>query len=163
LLFDPRGVKIFTDDLTITNTDPNAAIAFVESEMAVLRSERVLSRVVDRECAAACNDFAFVRFCPQRQQDADYAKALQALYREIAIARAERSYVVDVTVTVTEAPPELAARLAQSIVKSYLDEDAATRAAATQVLTANLAGRLQTLRQTLRESEDKTETYRRDH
>jgi len=165
LLFDPRGVKIFTDDLTITNTDPNAAIAFVESEMGVLRSERVLSRIVDRECAAASNNgavaFAFVRFCPGGPQDGDYAKALLALYREINIARAERSYVVDVTVT--ESTPEFAARLAQSVVKSYLDEDAATRATQTQTLTATLAGRLETLRQTLRESEDKAETYRRDH
>ncbi len=118
LLFDPRGVKVFTDDLTVNNTDPNAAIAFVESEMAVLRSERVLSRVVDAGCAAASHldggEFAFVRYCPQRQQGADYAKALQALLRRIAIARSERSYVVDVVVT--ETTPELAARLAESVV-----------------------------------------------
>lgn len=165
LLFDPRGVKIFTNDLTVTNTDPNAAIAFVESEMGVLRSERVLSRVVDGECAALSPDdgavLAFARFCPGNQPGADYAKALQALYREISISRAERSYVVDVTVS--EATPELAARLARSVVKAYLDEDAATRAETTRALTTLLAGRLETLRQTLRLSEDKAETYRREH
>ncbi len=167
LLFDPRGVKIFTNDLTVTNTDPNSAIALVESEMGVLRSERVLSRIVDRECAAAFSlardegDFAFLRFCPGSQPDADYAKALQALYREITIARAERSYVVDVTVA--ESTPDLAARLAQSVVRSYLDEDSATRAASTRALTTHLAGRLEALRQTLRESEDQAETYRREH
>jgi uncharacterized protein involved in exopolysaccharide biosynthesis len=130
--------------------------------MGVLRSERVLSRALDRECAATlgADKFAFLRYCPGGP-NADYARALQALYREITIARTERSYVVDVTVT--ESSPELAARLAQSLVKSYLDEDAATRAAQTQALTANLAGRLETLRQTLRESEDKAETYRREH
>ena len=172
LLFDPHGVKIFSADLTVTNTDPNAAIAAVESQMEVLRSERVLSRVVDRECAADegkraqagaiedATEFAFELFCPTGP-GGDYAKALQILFRGLAVSRAERSYVVDVTAT--ESSPELAARLARNLVTAYLEEDAATRTATANALTTSLAGRLESLRKALHDSEDRSEAYRRDY
>ena len=56
LLFDPHGFKVFSNDLKTGHYDANAAINFVESQMAVLQSERVLSRVIDSECATAIID-----------------------------------------------------------------------------------------------------------
>lgn len=174
LLFDPRGFKIFNNELTSGNYDANAAVNFVESQMAVLLSERVLTRVVDSECAAAIIDsgedgasvarapgFSFVRFCPGVSATGEWAKAMLVLQKSLTVKRAERSFVVDLTAT--GVTPELAARLATRVVEAYLAEDAATRAAAAAKLNAELGGRVDEMRATLVQSEAKVEAYRRDN
>ena len=174
LLFDPRGFKIFNNELTSGNYDANAAVNFVESQMAVLLSERVLTRVVDSECAAAIIDsgeegasaatraptFGFVRFCPGVSAAGEWAKAMLVLQKALTVKRAERSFVVDLTAT--GVTPELAAKLATRVVEAYLAEDAATRAAAAAKLNAELGGRVDEMRATLVQSEAKVEAYRRD-
>jgi succinoglycan biosynthesis transport protein ExoP len=173
LLFDPRGLKIFNNELSSGHFDANAAITFVESQMGVLQSERVLSRVVETECdklnAAATTqgdgvykapNHVFTRFCPREGWKGDWSRALQELRRVLTIRRVERSFVVDITAV---APlPDLAAGLASSIVDAYTREDANTRAQTVARLTGDLAGRLESLRETLQQSEAKVEEYRRD-
>src|SRR5258708_7761280 len=46
VLIDPRGVNLKSGDL-FSQFDANAAINFVESQMVVLRSDRVLARAID--------------------------------------------------------------------------------------------------------------------
>lgn len=174
LLFDPRGLKVFNNDLTTGLYDANSAINFVESQMGVIQSERVLSRVMEAECAAARKTLptdgstpkpreptlAFTRLCPGVSPNGDWAKALHALQRALIVKRNERSFVVDVSAS--GPTPELAAHLASAVVAAYADEDNATRSEAAGKLTSDLGGRLEVLRQTLRESEARVEHYRRD-
>ena len=170
LLFDPHGFKVFSNDLKTGHYDANAAINFVESQMAVLQSERVLSRVIDSECAAAIIDAQtgvtnrsappFARLCPGIGQSGDWARAMASLQRSLSIKRMERSLVVDVS---AKGPtPELSAYLATKVVSAYVAEDAATRAEAVAKLTDELSGRLDSLRENLSRSEAKAEAYRRD-
>ena len=164
LLFDPRGFKLFNNDLTIGNYDANAAINFVESQMGVLQSERVLSRLVQTACFEAGRAdppaYGLEGKCPVTDAKGDWEATLSLLRRSLTVKRAERSFVVDVTMN--GPTPDIAARRASGIVAAYLEEDAATRNDAALRLTADLSGRLETLRTALAQSEAKAERYRRD-
>lgn len=162
LLFDPRGLKVFTNELTSGSQDAYSAINFVESQMAVLQSESVLARVLDA-CAAlkdADERGASRAYCPQPSSASDRARALADLQKQIVVRRAERSFVVDIQTRA--ATPESAARLGADLVEAYKAEDAESRAAATRQLTAGLNSRLETLRDTLKASEAKAAKFRRD-
>ena len=164
LLFDPRGFKLFNNDLTIGNYDANAAINFVESQMGVLRSERVLSRLVQTACFEAGKAdpaaYGLAGKCPRTDAKGDWDAALALLRRSLTVKRAERSFVVDVAMSGPS--PEIAARRSSGIVAAYIEEDAATRNDAAARLTADLSSRLDTLRAALAQSEAKAERYRRD-
>lgn len=162
LLFDPRGLKVFNNELTSGSYDANAGVNFVESQMAVLQSEGVLTRVLDG-CGAARDDADFTTtraYCSLGGVEADRARALSELQKLVAVRRAERSFVVDIQ---TRAPsPEAAARLGRDVVDAYRAEEADSRAAAAKQLTAGLSGRLTVLREALKASEDKAAKFRRD-
>ena len=162
LLFDPMGVKGFASDATPTRLDANAQINFVESQMGVLLSERVLTRVLNRACDPNREPppANFAKLCAEAQSHKAPARALDALRRALSVKRAERSFLVDVTAVAQT--PEFAARLASDLVQSYIDEDGATRAAAAAALGGELDGRIDALRRTLADSEKKAEAYRRD-
>src|SRR5262245_48915046 len=46
LFIDPRGLRVFSNDLSSGVFDANAAINFVESQIGIMKSERVLMHVV---------------------------------------------------------------------------------------------------------------------
>ncbi|MFV0281408.1 MAG: GumC family protein [Rhodoblastus sp.] len=164
LLFDPRGFKLFNNDLTIGNYDANAAINFVESQMGVLQSERVLSRLVQTACfetgKADPQAYGLAGKCPKTDAKGDWDAVLTQLRRALVVKRAERSFLVEVTMSGPS--PWIAARRASGIVTAYIEEDAATRNDTAARLTADLSGRLDTLRAALAQSEAKAERYRRD-
>jgi uncharacterized protein involved in exopolysaccharide biosynthesis len=173
LLFDPQGLRIFPGDLTTGRFDANVAINFVESQMSVILSERVLSRVIDRECSRRKlepSEEAFVvgkepisddtHPCEALGLNVDQAKAFAVLRRNVVVKRPERSFVVDVSASART--PELAAHLASSVVAAYLAEDARARAEAANRLNSELSGRLETLRKAVEEADAKAEAYRSD-
>lgn len=167
LLFDPKGLRIFNNDLTQGYHDANAAINFVESQMAVLQSERVLTGALDLICEKGTGadgkplGVSGLRWiCPNRTNLDSWARSFDFLRRMLVIKRAERSFVVDITGIGRS--PELAAALSNTVVKAYMREDARTRAEAAARLTSELAGRLDSLRLTLKVAEANADTYRRD-
>ncbi len=162
LLFDPMGMKMFASDATPTRLDANAQINFVESQMGVLLSERVLTRVLNRACDPQREPppGGFAKLCAEAQSKQAPARAFDALRRALSVKRAERSFLVDVNAVAQT--PDFASRLASDLVQSYIEEDGATRAAAAAALGGELEGRIEALRRTLAESEKKAEAYRRD-
>lgn len=162
LLFDPRGLKVFANELTSGAYDAYSAINLVESQMAVLQSESVLARALDRCKAAkdAPERKTSLAYCPEEAAENGRARALADLQRMIVVRRAERSFVVDIQTRAST--PEAAARLGADVVEAYRTEDAESRAAATRQLTNELNGRLEALRDTLKQSEAKAAKFRRD-
>ncbi len=163
LLFDPDGLKLFAAEPGAARADSNTQINFVESQMGVILSERVLSRVIARECARAGDDAPppnFQRLCPRSEPAADTSKAIEGLRKFLSVKRAERSFLVDVAAT--GATPKFAAELARAAVDAYIAEDAATRAAAAARLTGELDVRIEALRKAISESEARAEGYRSD-
>ena len=110
ILIDPTDLHAIGNDLTPTNLANDANVLQVESQVRVLTSDSVLRRVVKTEGLDKDTEFT-------RQGMADGADsttaALIALKRSIQVKRAERTYVVDVSVTTRE--PAKSARIANAI------------------------------------------------
>ncbi|MGA9320152.1 MAG: Wzz/FepE/Etk N-terminal domain-containing protein, partial [Xanthobacteraceae bacterium] len=100
ILIDPTDLRAIGNELAPANQANDANVLQVESQVRVLTSDSVLRRVVKAEGLDKDQEFT-------RQGIADGADsttaALIALKRSIAVKRAERTYVVDVTVTTREA------------------------------------------------------------
>ena len=160
LLIDPRGFKIFPDDTSAAQLDSNSAINYVESQMSVLKSDRVLLRVLREE---HLTDAALSPATEPQGSGNDQAdtRALATLQRAVAVTRAERSFIVEITATMSS--PDMAARIANAVVKAYLDEDLKDRSTTTNRLTTDLSGRLQALRNAVRDAETRAEAYRAQH
>ncbi|BCP51454.1 hypothetical protein K32_00710 [Kaistia sp. 32K] len=168
-LLDPRGLPVFPGDLSNAQFDANSQIGVVESQMRILTSERVLSKVLDdsqlmddleagdaAEAGEAPKEPMPLR--PSLDSGRGKSAALAALQRALTVSRAERSFVIDVTATART--PELAARLANAMVKAYLAEDAQNRAGTAERLTDELTGRLESLRARLRDAQARAEAFR---
>lgn len=148
LMIDPRGFQVFENDLTTGQYDANAAVNFVESQMHVLTSATVLARAY--RYAQGEVDGAF----SQKQPD---PQAIDRLRRAVSISRAERSYILNISVT--DGNPERAATLANSVVRAFLDEDAANRENASSRLNSELTSRLDLLRERVAQSEAAVDDY----
>ena len=96
ILIDPIDLHAVGSELTPANVANDAAVLQVESQVRVLTSDSVLRRVVKAE--GLDRDPQFVG---SDGLDAPTA-ALNTLKRSIQVKRAERTYVVDVSVTARE-------------------------------------------------------------
>ncbi|MFD1704842.1 GumC family protein [Methylopila henanensis] len=169
LLIDPRALQVFPNEMVNNQLDANAAINFVESQMQMLTSERVLARLVrdeglDKEPGfAADGEPSDAGLRGPLGPDAPLVDSatLTALRKALTVKRGERSYLVDVTATASS--PDLATRIANGTVKAFMAEDAESRADSGRRLTKELTGRLETLRARLGASEAKAEAFRRDN
>jgi uncharacterized protein involved in exopolysaccharide biosynthesis/Mrp family chromosome partitioning ATPase len=159
VLIDPHRFRVFSNDLQTDQLDANASINFVESQMGVIRSERVLLRVLREQRALdAGTKSAPDSSATSELGELDENRALAKLQRAVSVQRLERSFIVDVTVA--DASASRAASLANAIVKAYIDEDTIDRNGSVKRLTGELTGRLEGLRQSLRDSESKVEAFR---
>ena len=171
-LLDPRGLPVFPGDVSTAQFDANSQIGVVESQMRVLTSERVLSKILrdeslmnelspdgdEDEADRGATPVEPMPLRPSLDAEGGNAAALAALQRSITVQRAERSFVIDVTATART--PAAAARLANAVVKAYIEEDAANRAAAARRLTDELTSRLDTLRKRLSDAEARANAFR---
>lgn len=166
-LLDPRGQPVYPGDLSSPQYDANSQIGIVESQMRVITSERVLSQVLNdtalmSELAAESEDGETPRepmpLRPSLDASGGKAQALAALQRALSVQRADRSFVIDVTATART--PDLAARLANAVVKAYVEEDATNRAETAKRLTDELTSRLASLRQRLDDAQQRAERFR---
>ncbi|MCX5577650.1 GumC family protein [Kaistia terrae] len=169
-LLDPRGLPVFPGDVSTAQFDANSQIGVVESQMRILTSERVLSKVLRDE--SLMNDLAPdedveaknatptepMPLRPSLDSAGGNAAALAALQRSIQVTRAERSFVIDVAATA--ATPAAAANLANAVVEAYVEADAANRTATARRLADELTSRLNTLRQQLSDAEAKANAFR---
>jgi polysaccharide biosynthesis transport protein len=155
ILIDPTDLHAVGNDLTPTNQANDATVLQVESQVRVLTSDGVLRRVVSAE--GLDRDPAFTS--QSTGDDADrLAVALNALKRSVQVKRAERTYVVDVSVTSRE--PAKAARIANAIAQAYLEEQTNVRSDAARQVSQSLSARLSELKDRLRIAEDRVETFK---
>jgi succinoglycan biosynthesis transport protein ExoP len=148
LMIDPRGFQVFENDLTTGQYDANAAVNFVESQMHVITSATVLARAY--RYAQGDVDGA------ENQTPVD-PQAIDSLRRAVSISRAERSYILNISVR--DSDPERAALLANSVVRAFLDEDASNREFTSGRLNSDLTARLEQLRERVAQSEAAVDQY----
>jgi polysaccharide biosynthesis transport protein len=152
MLIDPTDLHAVGNELTPANPANDAAVLQVESQVRVLTSDSVLRRVVKAE--GLDRDPQFVG---SDGGDAPTA-ALNTLKRSLQVKRAERTYVVDISVTARE--PGKAARIANAIAQAYLQEQTTVRSDAARQISQSLSSRLNELKDRVRQAEDKVEAFK---
>jgi polysaccharide biosynthesis transport protein len=155
ILIDPTDLHAVGNELTPTNQANEATVLQVESQVRVLTSDSVLRRVVKAE--ALDNDPEFAGQAAREGTDSA-AAALNALKRSIQVKRAERTYVVDVSVTTREAAKS--ARIANAIADAYLQEQTDVRSDAARQISQSLSSRLAELKDRVRAAEDRVEAFK---
>ena len=118
-------------------------------------SDSVLRRVVKTEGLE--NDPEFVGADAGDTADAA-TTALNKLRRIVQVKRAERTYVVDVSVTARE--PAEAARLANAVAQAYLAEQTDVRSEAARQVSQSLTARLNELKDRVRQAEERIEEFK---
>jgi len=172
LLIDPSDLRLVDNGLTPTNQIPEAVVLQVESQVRVLASDNVLRRVIielrldeDSEFAGGQSLMRRLLFPLVTPFGLDHGghndptlAALSELQRHIKVRRAERTYVIDVSVTTGSR--EKSARIANAIAEAYLAEQAAARSEAARRASGSLSARLAELKDRVREAEERVETFK---
>ena len=171
ILIDPTDLRAVGNDLNSANQANDTAVLQVESQVRVLSSDSVLRRVVGTESLDHDPEFLgrpsamrglMASFGLGGARNADPTlSALNALKGKLQVKRAERTYVVDVSVTSQD--PAEAARLANAVAQAYLAEQTDVRSDAARQISQSLSARLNELKDRVREAEDRVETFKARH
>jgi len=174
LLIDPNDLRVVDNAVT---TNPGAASeannAYVESQVRVLTSDKVLRAVIEQQGLDRDPEFVQPSSVFARVRDSAYVvlglapgnaerdlnlSALQTFVPMVVAKRQDRTYVVDLAVSTRD--PDKSALLANAIVKAYLADQGAVRSSAAKRATDALSARLQELKDRVRVAEDRSETYK---
>jgi polysaccharide biosynthesis transport protein len=158
ILIDPTDLHAVGNDLTPANPANDAAVLQVESQVRVLASDSVLRRVVGAESLDRDPEFVGTGSWFGNGRSDNAAAALNALRRDIQVKRAERTYVVDISVTSRD--PAKAARIANALTQAYLAEQTDVRSEAARQVSQSLSAHLNELKERVRAAEDRAETFK---
>ena len=136
ILIDPTDLRAVGNDLTQANQANDAAVLQVESQVRVLTSDSVLRRVVAAGLLDRDPEFVGNASSSGGAAGDSSLAALNALRRSVQVKRAERTYVVDVSVTNRD--PVKAARIANAIAQAYLAEQTDVRSDAARQVSQSL-------------------------
>jgi len=166
LLVDPRGLQILKNDITRAPENADGNLVDVENQRYILLSRSILGAVVDREKLAQNEAFGGAgpgllgRLLGRAPADARI-RAIQTLGDMVEVVRGERAYVLDVVVTSKD--PELSARLANVIARTFLDAQIDARSEAAKRASEDLSKRADDLRRQVQKAETEVERFRADH
>ena len=149
LLLEPKSQSVSTDGRLAP--DPLPGPALIENQMAVLRSDLILSRAAGRLNAGNVTADA--------QAGATAANAASSLIDFVRVTRVPESYVINVEATASE--PERAAHIANTVAETYLADVVAAKTAQTQVASAALDKRLAELKEHVQKAQQLIDAYHR--
>ncbi len=168
LIIDPRLKKIVTEDTSQNNNGPD--LALLESQVAIIRSDAVLSRVVEKMKLAGDIEFAppggtgigskikaALGLKPAPIEPA--TQALATLAQRLTVKRASKTYVVEIEATSDS--PVKAARLTQAIVNAYLADQTGAKTDEAQRTNTMIDSRLGELREQVRRAETRVDEFRK--
>lgn len=169
ILIDPRGLRVVDNEVTPSSQTSDANTAVVESQMRVMISDSVLSKVVLQEGLATDPEFVGRRGLVSTLRDAlgiggsgpsesPETQALRVLWESVGVWRAPDSYVVDISVRTGD--PHKSARLATAIADIYVNSEIEQRGDTARQVSTTLFGRLDELRSSLAMAEEAVESYR---
>lgn len=173
LFIDPRDLRVLQNEVSpnAVGSDPTSITAYLESQARIIASDSIKTRVIRQEgldkdpefggeatktgLAALIADLLPSSGAPPRDGT---LYALAALDKVVSVRRGERTFVIDISVTSREATK--AARIANALATSYLEDQASVRSEAANRATEALTARLEELRNRLRTAEEKAEKYK---
>ena len=171
IIVDPRDKQVVSNDINPSSVSPDGGIAQVESQVSVVQSGGVLLRAIAATHLETDPEFNGTSFLggilalgsPSREGiESDLqAKTLAGLRRRLAVKRADKVLVIDVSVTSRDG--DKAARLANAIADAYLADQAQARADAGNQASGALTARLAELQARVKDAENAVEDYRAAH
>ena len=168
LFVDPRARRIVTEEVNPAGYGNDASL--VESQVAILVSDSVLTRVVEREKLVDDPDFysepatglvadlkTLIRG-PRPIVDAE-TTAIEMLARHVRVKRAAKSYVIEVEVA--SSTPAKAARLTNAVMNAYLDDQTLAKAEESRRANSLIDARIGELREKVRVGEMRLDEFRK--
>lgn len=169
IFIDPRSRKLLPDELVQSNLGSD--LVLVESQLAIISSDGVLKRVVEK--LKLTEDPEFNAGAPQagviakikdfirgpRETVSDETRALLALSEAVKVKRAQKTYVVEVEVS--SSSPVKATRLSEAVVAAYMEDQAAAKAAEIRNANKLIDDRLDELRVQLRDAETRVDEFKK--
>lgn len=162
---DPRDRPTPKEDPGEKSSVPGDGLLLVESQLKIITSGKVLSRVVDQMKLFEDPEFngrdSFIANIKAMLGFGDAEPRLAAL-RHLRLAtstkRNERSYVIDISVSAHE--PQRAADLANAIANAYLEEQASANANFNRRISEAITSQLERMRNAVSHSEQAVTTYK---
>ena len=170
LLVDPRGLQILKNDINRAPENADGNLVDVENQRYILLSRSILGAVVDHEHLADDPAFGGGAGMLSRLLGALHlgrapidgrSRAIQTLSDMVEVVRGERAYVLDVVVT--SGNPDLSAKLANVIARTFLDSQVEARSEAARRASAELSMRADDLRRQVQKAEAEVESFRAEH
>lgn len=170
LFIDPRSRKILPEEIVQGNLGSD--LVLVESQLAIIGSDTVLKRVVEKMNLVNDPEFnppvtagsgllsslkALIRG-PARIVEPE-TRALTSLSEALKVKRAQKTYVVDVEVS--SSSPVKAARLSEAVVEAYLADQSSNKADEARRANKMIDARLDELRAKLREAETRVDEFKK--
>jgi uncharacterized protein involved in exopolysaccharide biosynthesis/Mrp family chromosome partitioning ATPase len=171
LLIDPRDLRVLRDEVSPAGFNSDAATSFVESQARVISSDSIKRLIIASEGLDQDPEFGapekggsiLARF----NRDVLGMKAskidpvigsLLALDKKVTVRRGERTFVIDINVMSEDA--EKAARIANALAATYIEDQGNVRADSARKATVALTSRLDELRQSVKLAEEKAQKFK---
>jgi uncharacterized protein involved in exopolysaccharide biosynthesis len=166
---DPGPAQGSTSDPITPGQDSNGFVNYVETQKLIVTSRSVLERAARAEGLDRDPDFVGSAvsslwgrlFHPAAPAGDQVSVAARALAPHVFVARPERTFVLDISVT--DRDPDRAAELANAMAKAYIEEVSKLRADAARQTSAAIDERLENLRLDVIKAEQAIEAYRTAH
>nr|WP_042674937.1 GumC family protein [Methylobacterium sp. B34] len=175
ILVDPSDLRVVENDVNARQPQADSGVSIAESQVRVIQSDSVLRRVIAKLHLDQDDEFvlpdgnnptltwikgALGMLPPPASRDPVFT-ALDTLQNRLTVRRAERTFVIDVSVQSRD--PEKAARIANAVGDAYFAEEAAARTETARRASDALAGRLNSLKRDVEQAESAVVRYREDH
>ncbi|MFV2091820.1 MAG: GumC family protein, partial [Hyphomicrobiales bacterium] len=173
LLIDPRQSRVVNIDEVVSGLPANSAT--IDSEVEVIKSDRVAIDVIEKLKLLATGDFAastsiigWVRrltgltpALPEAdpQSTAALVRALDVFRDRLSVRRRGFTYVIEITFTARD--PEMAAKIVNAVSQAYLRQQTKGKLDVNKRAADLLRERLSALSRQLRDSEDAVDEFMR--
>ncbi|MWV25563.1 lipopolysaccharide biosynthesis protein [Methylobacterium sp. 2A] len=175
ILVDPSDLRVVENDVNARQPQADSGVSIAESQVRVIQSDNVLRRVIAKLHLDQDDEFVLpdgnnatlngikgaLGMLPPPASRNPVNIALDTLQNRLSVRRAERTFVIDVSVQSRD--PEKAARIANAIGDAYFAEEAAARTDTARRASDALAGRLASLKRDVEQAEDAVVRYREVH
>lgn len=166
---DPRDRPTPKEDPSEKSNVPGDGLLLVESQLKIITSGKVLSRVVDQMKLSEDPEFngrgsliANIKaMLGLGEADNPNLAALRRLRLATSTKRNERSYVIDISVSANA--PQRAADLANAVANAFLEEQASANANFNRRLSDAIRSQLERMRSAVSHSEQAVAAYKAAH
>ena len=163
---DPRDRPTPKDEASVQNSVPGDGLLLVESQLKIITSNEVLSRVVEEmglqkdpefngQSGLTSNIKALVGLKPS---DPPALIALRNLRLKTSAKRNDRSFVIDIMVSADTA--ERATRITDAVANAYLEEQAIANSTFSRRMSQAITSQLERLRDAVSQSEQSVAAYK---